>query len=216
MMGTTATVGDRAGVKVRDTSYKQFTKDVRLGLLNGILETIYQKLVYVESNLVYGEDTVTTSADTAEYTPSFSFDGFLLDGSWVDGEDTYLSQVSEGDKIKWDYDSTTNQPEAFYLTEDGKIGYLWVPDDTYTIHHQYWKPLTVLTDYDANTLPWGGIFNRVIERLLVIEMLEILELDNSRQAALAEIEMHRAMGLVYIRGIRRRKVISDMFSVEGI
>ena len=215
-MGTTATVGDRAGVKVRDTSYKQFTKDVRLGLLNGILETIYQKLVYVESNLVYGEDTVTTSADTAEYTPSFSFDGFLLDGSWVDGEDTYLSQVSEGDKIKWDYDSTTNQPEAFYLTEDGKIGYLWVPDDTYTIHHQYWKPLTVLTDYDANTLPWGGIFNRVIERLLVIEMLEILELDNSRQAALAEIEMHRAMGLVYIRGIRRRKVISDMFSVEGI
>jgi len=120
-MGTVSDHGDRAGIKVRDTSYKQFTKDQRLGIMNDILETIYQKLVNVESNLVYAEDTQATVADTAEYTPDFKFDGFLIDGSWVDGEDEYLVQVSEGDKIKWDYDSTTNQPEAFYLTENGKM-----------------------------------------------------------------------------------------------
>jgi len=215
-MGTVLDHGDRAGIKVRDTSYKQFTKTERLGLLNDILETIYQSLVNIESNLVYAEGTQVTVADTAEYTPSFDFDGFLIDGSWVDGEDEYLTQVSEGDKIKWDYDSTTNQPEAFYLTEDGKIGYLWVPDDAYTIHHQYWVPLTALTDYDTDTLPWGGIFNRAIQRLLVVEMLEVLELDSSRHALLAEIEMNKAMGIVYARGIRRRKIMSSMFTAEGV
>lgn len=215
-MGTVATIGDRAGVKAKDSSYRQFTRPDRLGILNSILEDIYQTLVNVESNLVYAEDTVTTSADTAEYTPSFSFDGFLIDGSWVDGEEDYLVQVSEGDKIKWDYGTTTNQPEVFYVTEDGKIGYLWIPNDTYTIHHQFWKPLTALTDYDADTLPWSGIFNRTIERLLVVEMLEILELDNSRHAILAEIEMNKALQMVYARGIRRRKVMSNLFSVEGI
>lgn len=215
-MGTVATFGDKAGKKVRDSSYNQFSKDDRLEIINDILETIYQSLVAVESNLVYAEDTQATVADTAEYTPSFSFDGFLQDGSWVDGEDNYLVQVSEGDKIKWDFDSTTNQPEAFYVTEDGKIGYLWVPDAVYTIHHQYWLPLTALTNYDTNTLPWGGIFNRAIERLLVVEMLEILERDPSRQAVLADIEMNKAIQMVYVRGLRQRKVISNMFSVGGI
>ena len=156
-----------AGLKVRDTRYKQFTKVNRLALINDILETLYQTLVNVESNLVYAEGTQVTEADVAEYTPDFSFDGFLIDGSWVDGEDIYLSQVPEGDKINWDYGTTTNQPEAFYVTEGGKIGYLWVPDDAYTIHHQYWLPLTALDDYDTDDLPWGGIFNRAIQRLLV-------------------------------------------------
>jgi hypothetical protein len=215
-MGTLATYADKAGQKIRDTNYKQFTKAIRLEMVNDILETIYQSLVNVESNLVYAEDTITTVASTAEYTPSFSFDGFLQEGSWVDGEDEYLTQLSEADKIKYDYGTTTSQPEAFYVTEDGKIGYLWIPDAAYTIHHQYWKPLTALTDYDTDTLPWGGIFNRAIERLLTIEMMEILDLDNSRHSMLADIEMDKALTMVYNRGIRRRKVMSNMFSIEGI
>ncbi|MBW2036427.1 MAG: hypothetical protein JRI41_02945 [Deltaproteobacteria bacterium] len=215
-MGTVATYGDRAGLKVRDPNYKQFPKTVRLGIFNDILETLYQKLVAVESNLVYAEGTQVTVDGTAEYTPSFNFDGFLRAGSWVDGEDTYLKQVPESDKIRFDYGSTKSQPEAFYVTEGGAIGYLWVPDDAYTVHHQYWMPITALTDYDTDDLPWGGVFNRVIERLLVIEMLEILELDNSRHAALAEIEMSSAMAMVYARGIRPQKVVSNMFSAEGI
>ena len=215
-MGTVATHGDLAGVKIRDTAYNQFSTTARLGMINDILESIYQTLVNMESNLVYAEGTVTTEADVGEYTPDFSFDGFLIDGSWVDGEDTYLVQVNEADKVGFDYGSTTNQPEAFYLTEDGDIGYLWVPDDEYTIYHQYWLPLTALTDYDTDDLPWGGIFNRAIQRLLVVEMMEVLEWDNSRQALLAEIEMNKAMNMVYVRGVRQRKVVSNMFSVEGI
>jgi hypothetical protein len=215
-MGTLKIVADKAGERTRDLNYKQFPKDVRMGMINDILETIYQSLVAVESNLIYTEDTQVTAAGVAEYTPAFSFDGFLDEGSWIDGEDQYLVQVSEADKIKYDYGTTSSQPEAFYVTEDGKIGYLWVPDDAYTIHHQYFKPLTTLTDYDTDALPWGGIFNRVVERLLIVEMLEVLELDNSRQAVFAEIETNKAMTMVYNRGIRRRRVTSDMFSIEGI
>ena len=219
-MGTLKTAIDLARIKTRTTNkISPFSSNSDLVLIvNGILEEIYQTLVSVQSNLVYDEGTVTTTADTGEYTPSFTTKGgFLHEGSWVDGEDTYLSLVSEADKIKWDYDSSTNQPEAFYLTADGKIGYLWVPDDTYTIHHLYWKPYTELTSYDDDDLPWEGIWNKYIERMLIVEMLEILESDNSRQAILAENEWDHAMNLVYNRGIRQEKVISDMFSgIEGI
>jgi len=215
-MGTVKTHGDLAALKVRDTGNVQFSEDDRLALINDILESIYQTLINVSSNLVYAVGTVTTEADTGEYTPTFSHNGFLRDGSWVDGEDTYLSQVSELDKIKWDYDSSTSQPEAFYITEDSKVGYLWVPDDEYTIYHSYWKPLTALTSYDEDALPWGGIWNRTIQRLLVVEMMEILEVDSSAQALIAQIEWDKAMNLVYVRGVRKERVISNMFSVEGI
>lgn len=214
-MGTVRTFADRAKIKMADQEIRVLDNNV-LGILNDILETIYQTLVNVNSNLVYGIGTVTTVADTAEYTPSFSFDGFLREGSWVDGEDTYLAQVSEADKIKWDYSSTTNQPKAFYVTEDGKIGYLWVPNDVYAIYHTYWKPLVSLTNYDADDLPWGGIWNRTIARLLMVELLEIANRDSSRQAVFVQLEWDKAMSMVYHRGVRKEKQISNMFSVEGV
>ena len=214
-MGTVATIGDRARLKIGEIT-PRFVDENLLGIINTILETIYQSLVSVNSNLVYGVGDVTTTASTAEYTPSFSFDGFLTEGSWVDGEDTYLAQVSEADKIKWDYGSTTSKPEAFYITEDGKIGYLWVPDDAYTIHHTYWKPLTALTVYLTDDLPWGGIWNRVIKRLLIVELLEIVKQPVANQMSLAQTEWDKAMVMVYRRGIRQERQVSDMFSVGGI
>jgi len=129
-MASLKTAIDRARVKSGDTDKLLFSDDELIGMVNDILEEIYATLVNIQSNLVYSIDSVTTVADTCEYTPSFTTKGgFLRDGSWVDGEDTYLTQVSEADKIKWDYDTSTNQPEAFYVTEEGDIGYLWVPDD---------------------------------------------------------------------------------------
>jgi hypothetical protein len=213
-MGTVKTHGDLARVKARNPT--SITDLITLGLVNGILENIYQQLVFVESNLVYAETSITTAAGDMEYTPEVSFNGFLRDGVWVDGETTYLAELTEADKVKYDYGSTTSRPEGYYLTEDGKVGFLWVPDDEYTIYAQYWKPLTALDDYDDDDLPWGGIWNQAIERLLVVEILEILERDNSRQAILADIEWDKAMNMVYARGIRQRRQVSDMFTVDGI
>lgn len=215
-MGTMSTCGEMAGLKIRDSDRLQFTKADRLGLSNDILENIYQKLVFIESNLVYAEGTILTAADTIEYTPTFSHNGFIHDGVWLDDEDTYLGQVEEADKVRYDYGTTTSEPEAYYLTEDGEVGFLWVPDDAYTVHIQYWEPIIQLTDYDADDLPWGGVFNRYIQRMLVFEMKEVLEMDNSRDAAMAAIELNSAMNMVYIRGVRHRRVISDFFSIEGL
>ena len=215
-MGTLKTAGDNARIKFRDTNSLQFSDAQLVSLVNTILEDIYQTLVNVSSNLVYAVGTQATVANTVEYTPSFTHNGFLREGSWVDGEDDYLQEVSEADKIKWDYDSTTSQPEAYYLTEDSKVGYLWVPDDAYTIYHTYWKPVTAMATYASDVLPWGGIFNRFIERMLVVECLEILERDSSRQATLAEIEHNKAMNMVYARGVRREKQVSSMFGIGGI
>ena len=215
-MGTLKVHADLAALKIRDTSNIQFFEADKLALINDILETIYQTLINVNSNLVYAVGTIPTVADTAEYVPGFSHNGFMREGNWVDGEDTYIYQVPEADKIKWDYSSTTSQPEAFYVAEDGKVGYLWVPDAVYTIYHTYWKPLTALTTYATDALPWDGIFNRFIQRMLIVEMMEILEVDSSRQALLADIEMDKAMNLVYARGVRREKVVSNMFSIGGI
>lgn len=215
-MGTLSDQAERAGLKIRDTNRLQFSKTERLGLFNDILEQIYQKLVFVESNLVYAESTITTVADTIEYTPSFSHNGFMHKGVWINGEDTYLGQVEEADKIKYDYGTTTNKPEVYYLAEDGKVGFLWVPDDAYTVHIQYWEPITELTDYDNDDLPWGGIFNRYIQRMLVWEMKEILEMDSSRDAAMSQMELNQAMNIVYLQGIRHHRQASDFFSIGNI
>ena len=218
-MGTVKTCGLKVRRKLGSSESKHFNQDI-LGFLNeDILTQIYQSLVNVGSNFVYGIGDVTTEADTAEYTPSFSFDGFLREGSWVDGEDIYISQVHETDKIKWDYGSTTNQPEAFYVTEDSKIGYLWIPDGAYTIHHTYWKPLVALTDYENDDLPWGGIWNKTIQNLLLVEMLEYGKENSDKilyHTQMARLEWEKAMSMVYQRGIRRERQVSNMFTAEGI
>ena len=146
-MGTLKTHGDRARVKVRDPNKLQITDTQLLGIANDILDDIYKTLVHVSSNLVYTEGSITTEADTLEYTPEFSHNGFLKDGVWLDGEDWFLTEVTEAHKVKYDYGSTTGEPEVYYINEDGDVGFLWVPDDAYTVRVLYWEPLTPLGVY---------------------------------------------------------------------
>lgn len=361
-MGTLATVGGRAQVKIRDTGATQFTTTELMGIVNSILNDIYDNLVAIRSNLVYSHGTIVTLPGKIEYTPSFSHNGFLDEGVWIDGEDGFLKQLTEQHKMDYDVDDTVthqivngdftdwtggspdnwtesnvttteetsssykgssckltasaaggsirsagitvtpaetyylyfrykntsgdyaqygiydvtnsawitemtdlgssttwsdeqevefdtptdckqiyiyfagknntdvvwidhaslkgtsscSEPEAYYLTEDQDVGFLWVPDDVYTIHVHYWEPLTEMSTYASDTLPFDGVFNQYIERMLVVECLEILEQDNSRQAILAQMSYDKAMNRVYGLGLKPYKSISNMFSVEGI
>ena len=81
-MGSLKTCIDLARIKVRDTDKIAFDSDDDLiAIVNGILEQVYQSLVRVQSNLVYAEGSVTTVADTQEYTPTFTTKGgFLREG----------------------------------------------------------------------------------------------------------------------------------------
>lgn len=215
-MGTLATIITRARIKGRDVDINLYTNAELIHLVNGVLHEVYDVLQGIESNLVYAEDTQATVDGTMEYTPSFSFEAVMSDGVWLDGEEWYLSQKSEADKIKYDYGNQTGPPKVFYLTEDGKIGFLPVPDDVYTVHFQYWNPLTELSDYESDDLPWFGIWNQVIEDRLVSEMLAIQERDPSWRAAVLSGSYNRCMGKTYQRGCRPRKAVSDFFSVDGI
>ncbi len=215
-MGTVKTIGDSTRLKIRDLTPRYFLDSDLLSLINDILEVVYQDMVNISSNFVYGTGQVTTAADTIEYALSFDHNGFLRNGSWVEGEDVFMQQCNEADKIKFDYTSSTSQPEFFYLTEDGKIGYLYVPNDEYTINHQYWKPLVALTDYASDNIPWLGIWNQFVRKMLIVEALEVSNVANDRQRFLAELEHQRAMNLVFNHGVKRERVSSDMFSIQGI
>lgn len=130
-MGTVATYSDRARIKVADSARTNLLDGEVLGILNGILETIYQTLLSLGSDLV--------------------------------------SEQLEG-----------------------------------------------LTNYTSDDFPWRGIFNRAIERLLIVEMLEMQGKDVTLHFGFAQQELDRAMQTVYDRGIRQDRVSSDLFSVGGI
>lgn len=188
-------------------------------IANRILSECRAMMVEVESNLVYSTGTITTAASTAEYSLSSltGWAGFMDDGVWLDGEDWFLQPCSEEDKIRYDYQSSTNRPERYYITNDSspKVGFLWVPDDAYTINCQFWVALTPLID-KTSTLPWQDIWNSYIEKRMEYAINSIYERDISLIAAeLVSIEAV-AMQEVYRRGIRHRRSTSDFFSVEGV
>jgi len=217
-MGTLQTVVTDARYKVRDSNGNQYSDAEVLAAVNIILHEIHDKLSNIESNLVYGHSTITLADGTKEYTPSFSHQGFLNDGVWLDGNEWYLTQTEEPDRVGLGYEDDTleGEPRYYYLTEDGKVGFIDTPDAIYTCHVYYWKPLTELTAVATDTLPWNGIWNTFIHRRLIMDLLERNERDTSRQAVLASMAETQAMNRTYNLGTRRRKVTSDFFDIDGL
>ena len=214
-MTTLADIISRVRTRIRDphAHLGVLDNDAMINLANGTLLTLRDYLQNLESSLVYAAGTITTVDGTPEYTPSFDHEGFLDHGVWLDGEEWYLSLGSEADKMAYDVGSSTNQPERYYHTEDGDVGFLWVPDDAYTVHVLYWKPLTVLTA-TTDTIPWRGIWDSVIERHIALACLEVLERDVSVAAQHLGIAMSQATQKTYTLGCRRHTRRSGFF-VEG-
>ena len=216
-MGTLQTVVTRALVRVRGQGQHVYAnQDAQiLGIVNGILEDINKDLHDIESSLAYSHGTIATVAGTMEYTPGFSHSGFMDDGVWVTGDTLFLKMLSEADKVAFDYTASTNQPIGYYHTEDGKVGFLWVPDAVYTVNVLYWKPLTEMTAIASDTLPWGGTWNRFIQERLTMDMMMIQERDVTQQAALVDGVYSQAMAETYRKGVRERRVKGSFFELEG-
>ncbi len=223
-MTTAATTITKARFKVQDEDSTYFDTDTPiLAIINDIIEDIYSTLIKTESTLVYGHTTITTTTGTTgstnEVSLSIAHAGFLK--IWRKGFDIPLYAVTETDRINWNTDGATGTavvaiPEAYYLTENNStMGFLWIPDDVYTFNAYYWKELTVLSA-TTESLPFDGIFDRFIEARLVVDLLEIMERDNSRRAVFARNEWNKAMTRVYKLGLRPKKVVSNMFSIPGI
>ena len=218
-MGSLRTIVDRALVNIRaQNQYVHAQGDSRiLGAVNTILQEVHEILQSIDSNLVYAGGTISLTADTGEYTPSFSFDSIMDEGVWLD-DATYkfLKQGSEADKLYYDTENTTGEPELYYITEDGKIGFLWIPDDSYTANVLYYPPLTELDDIDNDDLPWGGIWNRFIQNALEMRLKNTQERNISIEALMKLDSYGAALTKTYRRGCRGRRIQSDFFTVEGI
>ena len=195
---------------------------------NEALEDCRTRMIEVESNLVYGNASITTVDGTLEYSlpegiiapfPApvvvATVYGLVEDGVWIEGEDWFLKEVSEEDKVHFNVDENTSQPQYYYLTEDFKMGLLPVPDDAYTVNLMYWKPVAALTT-SASTMPWKDIWNRYVAKYLEYSILKIFERDF--RVALAELDVlaKEAMVNVYKYGIRKRISKSNFFSLEGV
>ena len=217
----------RARFRIRDQSSEFFTSDTDLlYIINGTLEELYSTLQFMESILIYEHTTVTTStgttASTAEVSLAFSHAGIMENGVWRVGfGDSPLYAVVETEKKYWNVDGATGTavvavPSAYYLTQNGgTMGFLHIPDNVYTFNVFYWKPITQLSA-TTSALPYRGIFDEYITNKLVVECLEVMERDNSRASILAQIAYNKALQKVYALGLRRKKMVSNMFSVEGI
>ena len=216
-MATLTTLANRARIKARDTDKLLLTDANLLILANDLNEEIYETLKNVESNLVYAEADISAVDGTREYTAPTGFNGFMDDGVWLDGEEWFMRQVTEDRKVAYDYATAAaeSEPEVYYITEDNKVGFLPVPDTSYTVHTQYWKSLTLLTAL-GDTFPWFGIWDKYFTERLVTEMLLIQERDPSGRAIVMAEAHKKAMAHTYQRGTRNRGRIATNFFVKGV
>ena len=215
-MTTLADIIARTRYRIRDphSHISVLDNSAMISLANGVLGEVRDILQNLESNLVYGHDTIITVASTPEYTPSFSHEGFMDEGVWINGEDWFLTPAAEADKVGYDVDSSTRQPERYYFTEAGDVGFLWVPDDAYTVNVQYWNPLTELTA-TTDTIPWRGVWDSCIERMLTLACLEVLKRDISVAGQHVSIAMSQALSKTFNLGCRERRRRSNFFA-EGV
>lgn len=228
-MATLASLINIARIRTRTkTTRSNLISDADLVVLaNEALEDCRKKMIEVESNLVYGHTSITTVDGTIEYSlpdgiiapfvapvTVASVHGLMTDGVWIDGEDWFLSETVEEEKIKYDIANSTSQPQKYYLTQDWKIGFLPVPDDEYTVYMQYWKPQATIASGDS--MPWKDIWNQYITKRLEYEINSIFERDISRIAMELDSLDAIAMQTVFSFGVRHRKLNTDFFSVDGI
>ena len=190
-MATLQTILDRVRFKARDEQGVELTDPLALSFTNGILESIHQHLVNVESNLVYAQENVSLVSGQAEYSLSAEHDGILKDGVWMEDGQVPLSYVNEPDLVALGYDptSTWSEPLRYYLATGNKIGFHPAPNDEAdgaTVKVLYWRALTELSDVSED-LPWNGIWDRVVEYWLLFDFLERRESDTTRVAALLDL-----------------------------
>lgn len=218
-MGEVSTFGDNVRYRIRDKGSRQATDANLLASLNSILRELWQTLQNIQSNYVYKEGTISLVDGTREYTPSFSHDGFVDDGVWIDEySGDFLPLIMESDVVAIEGDDETEgTPKYYYMTEDGDVGFVPTPNASMTALVTYNAQLSTLTDFDNDDFPaWASHFRQYLEDRVVGELLDRLERNSAPAFAKASVNYNRGMSQIYNRGVRGRKVQSGFFSARGV
>jgi len=209
----------RVRPKARDEQGVELTDNLALSFVNAILESIHRALVNVESNLIYSQDSVPLISGQATYSLSAYHEGLLHQGVWYASTNHLLAYVNGTDLVAQNLDPTaTGSPARVYLAVDNKIVFHPIPDDDAdgdVVELMYWTvspQLSAVTD----TLPWQGIWDRVIEQWLLFDFLERRESDTANVAIIFDQLWAKAMNAVYARGVRRWSGKNSMATVEGV
>ena len=224
-MTTAASTITKARFKIHDEDSTYFDTDSYiLTVINDIIQEVYTSLIFTESPLVSGHTTVVTTTGTTGSTNEVSLSiahAGIMEVWRVGYGEQPLYAVTEDERRHFNTEGPTGTavvavPKAYYLTENNStMGFLNIPDNVYTFSVFYWKETPSLAATTA-TLPFDGIFDKYIAQRLVVELLEIMERDNSRAAVFAQNEWEKAMARVYKLGLKPKMAMSNMFSVGGI
>jgi len=133
-MGTVANCGDRVLRKLRDTDKSLVEESDILFSINLAIDLIHAHLVSIESNLVLKHSTLILQENVTEY--SFASGTWVLmprDSIWIDGNQDYLTQVSEASRagLGYPFDEHDFTAESGYwvASASGTNEYYYVASD---------------------------------------------------------------------------------------
>jgi len=91
---------------------------------------------------------------------------------WIKESNTYyyVTRVNKDDLVRLHGNPTDeSRPEYFYVTNDNKIGFIDIPDQTYDFYLPYWPRHSITKTNDP--IPFNDIFNEVIIEAVSIRVL---------------------------------------------
>jgi len=168
-MTTVANIIDAVEARIGQgiTTSTDFDKDQVYLWIDDACEDILKTCIEYDSELGRTTGTITTVADTASDS--------TLTGIQATAQYAWILKTYERVELKLTTEkkllefapSETDEPTHFYLDGSNHIYFIPTPDDAYTVKMPYWPQHTLITG-DDDTVPFHGIFDRVIIETIVV------------------------------------------------
>lgn len=198
-MGTLGTKLDKVRLHIKDTDKTKFTDAQLVILAEDVRSRIDRLLESMESNLIFTQATFDTVVGTTDYTLA-TLKGLADETVWISDPEYPLTLVTQ-----LPTDGATGSPTRYALLPDGNISLYPEPNTIETISYGYYAESTPFTDYVTDDIPYFGMWDEALERIVTLEALEILERDVSRVSILANDAWMAAIQKTVLRGCRRRQ-----------
>lgn len=218
-----STLLSNARDQVRDPNGVDLTDNFGMTLINDALEYIHKTLQDVLSRLVINEDELTTTDGTQEYTLKTGggsiilANGLLHQGLWKKDNQHVLDRIVGEDLVPvYRRDPTsTGEPAIWWPTSLNSLKFHPIPDGAYTYKVQYFIA-TKSISATGDTIPFEGIFDRVIQFWVIANYLQTINADASYYLVQLQQMWNQAMNYTYDHGVQHFRVKSDFFTASGV
>lgn len=199
-MTTVANIIDAVEARIGNaiTATSDFNEDQCFLWIDDACEDILKLLVEYDSELGRTIGSITTVDGTA-IDSTLTLILSTAQYGWIlkTNERIKIELVSEEKSIDFD-PSFENEPEYFFLDENNYINFLPTPDDEYTVKIPYWKQHTIITS-NGNTVPFHGVFDRVIIETIIIRYQNREEYEVGYEAKWLSYLRNQAKKIILLR-----------------